>query len=337
MQLTWEIETRKNISIDEIKEVLDIGNFTQESVNELLNTKGIFSSTPEYNRFKNHKNWSLFSKYAMNHVQFIKQMRTDLYTQYKPRITEILNEVCNLVFDKIVNSDQLVIFYGTRAIQTFSGKLDDKWKTLSKKMTTLDIDIAVADPKEFSTFIYDYLVSYTKQTIWDDEIYITKINLVEKTSDLYTISIDVKIKHINQYFSGSHESILDCTNINSWNSGTYFDISQNVKCQTPIHYVCGLVDKLFNIHINPRIMNETKKIAELATREKIQQLCLPKLDTNITAEIDELIKISQVGQLTVYKRELSQKSAYKFLLTLLDNNKAGAFETYDKWVVSSPM
>lgn len=334
MQLTWEIETRKNISIDEIEEVLDIGDFTQESINELLNTKGIFSSTPEYKKFKNHKNWTLFNKYAMNHVLFIKNKRTELYTQYKPRITEILNEVCDLVLNKVTNSDAIVLFYGTRAIQTFSNKLDNKWKNLSKKISTLDIDIAVADPKEFSILIYNYLVTYAKQTIWDNDIYITRVSLAEKTSDLYTISISIKVKYIGQYFTGRCESILDCTNSKYWNPETYLNISDNVKCQTPIHYICGLVDKLFNTHINPRILNETKKVAEMATREKIQLLSLPELNTNIKEEIDILIKISEGEQLSTYKHELSQNAAYNFLLNLLNNNKDDAFEIYDKWLIS---
>lgn len=334
MQLTWEIETRKNISIDEIEEVLDIGDFTQESINELLNTKGIFSSTPEYKKFKNHKNWALFNKYAMNHVLFIKNKRTELYTQYKPRITEILNEVCDLVLNKVTNSDAIVLFYGTRAIKTFSNKLDNKWKNLSKKMSTLDIDIAVGDPKEFSILIYNYLVTYAKQTIWDNDIYITRVSLAEKTSDLYTISISIKVKYIGQYFTGRCESILDCTNSKYWNPETYLNISDNVKCQTPIHYICGLVDKLFNTHINPRILNETKKIAEMATREKIQLLSLPELNTNIKEEIDILIKISEGEQLSTYKNELSQSAAYNFLLNLLNNNKDDAFEIYDKWLIS---
>ena len=213
----------------------------------------------------------------------IKKTRQIIYNENKyicDKFTEkIVNEVVIEIIKKIHGDDPNLqsTLYGTKALQLFG---PNKWVKLASDLDTVDIDIAVNNPRIFIECIFTYLCEYAKTNIFEIDgksFCIWKIDCIPKNDiNMYTISIRIGVKINDGFYIYSKNSICDITQFNEYNKYGEYDFLigiEQLRCQTPYHYICGLVEKLYNTYINPRIITTGRsKILADATIIKLKKL-----------------------------------------------------------------
>jgi hypothetical protein len=332
---TWRLQINDGISLAEIETMLKKEDFTQQDVFDLLDAHGCFKPSPEYGVFKKYKNWKLFSAYAMSHLEHIKITRTNLYNQHVDHAIDVFHSVCKVVTDEILSWGYPVVFYGTNAMKTFSHQYGTSWASISSDMTTIDIDVSVDDPKSFSSRVFDFLVNYAKNMVMANNMLITAVYLSDKDAEIYSVSMDVRIKQGNHYYLCKYDNILDCSHKSIWTDNTYFNVAPNTWCQTPLHYVCGIVDKLYNVVINNRISGGVKTKAILEAKDKITKMNIGTTGwNNPRTGIDDFVLNRSSSQLTTFKNTKSKDYACRSAIALLQGDKMSSLDTYDRWLES---
>lgn len=257
----------------------------------------------------------------------------------------IINELSNI----IMANDEIKLLYGTRSLILLSKYLPEKWQILVSRLVSTDIDIAVDDPAKLGNQMFDYLVkmALTKKFIVGEnkhKMFITQIFLSKKHSDLctlnldkdnagkysdlYTLSIEVRVKINDEYFLGQNIPIINISSLVKWTENTIYKITDKLFVQHPLHYICGLIDKLFNSRLNPRIEEKNRESSVLSIKNKLSNLCIHSL-FNEDKELALTLIQDKSELLSSFKNDVSKIQALKTLHSVLDGNIN--LSIFDKW------
>ncbi len=260
-----------------------------------------------------------------------KDKNKHFYEITKNESEMLINEVIHKLSNKIMGNEDIKLLYGTRSLILLSKDLPEKWQNLASNLTTTDIDIAVKDPSKLGNQIFDELVNMAtlnKFIIGEREMFITKIFLSKKTEDLYSISIEVRENINGDYFMGRDAIIVDISSLKNWPDFAIYKISEKVSVQHPLHYICGLIDKLFNTRINPRIEEKNRKGSMLITKEKLKKLNLPIISNEDKILIECFIQDNS-ELLSAFKNKISMTHAKTTLFSVIEG--ACDFTIFDNW------
>ncbi len=266
-----------------------------------------------------------------------KEKNKHFYEITKHESETLINEIIHVLSNKIMENEEIKLLYGTRALILLAKDLPNKWQNLALNLTTTDIDIAVKDPSKLGNQIFHELVNIAtlhKFIVSEREMYITKIFLSKKTDDLYSLSIEVRVKIDDDYFMGRDAIIMDISSLKNWSDNTIYKISEKVSIQHPLHFICGLIDKLFNTRINPRIEDKNRKGSMLVTKEKLKKLNLPIISDEDKILIESFIQDNS-ELLSAFKNKISMEQAKITLFSVLDG--ICDFTIFDNWYNMYPL
>jgi len=276
-----------------------------------------------------------------------KSINKHLYEITENDSKMVIQLIINELSDIIMANDEIKLLYGTRSLILLSKFLPEKWQNLVSRLVSTDIDIAVNDPAKLGNQMFDYLVNMAltkKFVINKQEIFITKIYLSQKHSDsctinlnkntdgkcpdLYTLSVEVRVKINGEYFLGRYIPIIDISSLSKWTENAIYKINDKLFVQHPLHYICGLIDKLFNSRLNPRIEEKNRESSVLSTKNKLSNLCIHSL-SNEDKELALVLVQDNSELLSSFKNDVSKVYALNTLHSVLADNLN--LSIFDKW------
>lgn len=315
----WLIDNRRmndDILLNLIKDInliSDIDN-KRKIIKKYLSDYGFPKLTQSERKIL--KNNDFVSKIIALHQVDVTKIKKQIYEENKDNCTLITKNIVDKLIEIIVklhqNNNFKSTLYGTKALQLYA---PDKWELLASELDTIDIDISVENPKIISKYLFNELVKYIETNMYiinGKSFYVWKLNLICKDNEeMYTLDIEIKVKIDDVLYFAYKNSICDITS--SKDKIECFNIQNNLYCQTPHHYICGLVDKLFNCYLNPRIISTGRsKISEEKTIDKLIKLKTPILD-----DYDKIIIIKN-SESSYFKALSTNLLAKSFLLKLIN-------------------
>jgi hypothetical protein len=253
-----------------------------------------------------------------------KFLGTAAYEKYSKDGAQVLQIAATNLYDYLKqNSKQKLYFYGTKALQS----VDGKWAEFASDLFTIDIDLGSEDPSETVGVALLFLFDLAETTVFEIDDVVLRISHVyasyKEDGGFYTIHMDIKIDMPGRSFCYlvCRSGIADITPKKV--------LSEHHEWQTPCNYLCGLIDKLFNTYLNPRITDQQRPFSAEKTKKKMFALRLPDLTEG---ERDEILVLSKQSEFTALCKI---QYAQDFLSDFLQGNLKHAIDVYFEAFVKS--
>ena len=145
--------------------------------------------------------------------------------------------------------------------------------TFSRPQQTFDIDVCSDSPDSLSINVYQHLLTYlcSQDFLCDGKIF--TVERLELSKDIHKNSITIVLR-CDGYHIARH-TILDCVPSSTYNFTT-IKLSSGIMVQSPLGYLVGMCDKLWNSRINPHIDNTHREDAEKKMLARFRDLRLSK-------------------------------------------------------------
>ncbi len=170
----------------------------------------------------------------------------------------------------IISSSAPIILYGTATYLRYGRgtRAFDYLFTFQTVPDTYDIDIATENPIDFSINMYRRLFGYcagSQFQVHGKFFTVDELNLVT-AGERHSISLMIRY----QAYHVCRCVVMDCMSFQD----AHFSVVpvNNVRMQSPKSYICGMVDKLYNAYLNPRINQSYRAAAKANMILRFEQL-----------------------------------------------------------------
>lgn len=283
---------------------------------------------------------TLFAVWLKKWDEVVKLKKTKMFQEHNAAGAKVLQLIAMKlqIYLATTEQEECLYFYGTLAMQkNHEIRKYEKWAGFADQLFTIDIDLSSSNPFNTTDLALNFLFDLAETTVFksldnDDHLVYRISHVYASLKDtFYTIHVDVKVddpdENIPFAYLVCRSGIADITPLQINNA--VVTKAEKITWQTPSNYICGLVDKLFNTQLNPRINKEQRPYSAKKVKEKLKRLYIPKLT------LDEENEIRTHSLLPEFTALSNIDFAQDCLRYLLENNVDKAIEfSFEQFVTS---
>lgn len=207
-----------------------------------------------------------FEKRKQGYLSSKKRAQINCYKSNVKHGQYVCQFISEMVFDRFLSLNIPIYLYGSTLVSTeqksVKSVIDDYQVKFKEPIKTYDVDVKILehDYEMVKNEIFGYMVGIGQNNMFMSdgfEVYLYNVTLAEELgANSFSINISVRCSNNHLLY---RVPILDCSVIQERDiiMSKVSDINPNVSYQREESYLIGMVDKYYNINLNPRISGGT--------------------------------------------------------------------------------